>query len=218
MTAVASRPALRGVSHAIAAALALFGAVWLYAIAGSAGEYVSAAIYSTSLLLLLSFSATYHSRSWGASAGRLLRRIDHSMIFLLIAGSYTPFCLLALGTGWGLTILTVVWSLAAAGVFVKVFWIDSPRWIGVLLYLGVGWLAVAAAPATAASLSGPTAAALLAGGVLYTAGAVVYALRRPDPVPAVFGYHEVFHLFVIAGACAHYAAVVSLFIDRPGLG
>src|SRR5687767_8569842 len=104
MTAVSPRPALRGVSHAIAAAFALFGAVWLYAIAGSAGEYVSAAIYSSSLLLLLSFSATYHSRSWGASAGRLLRRIDHSMIFLLIAGSYTPFCLLAMGTGWGLTI------------------------------------------------------------------------------------------------------------------
>ena len=193
--------------------VALLGALWLYALADSGAEYVSAAIYSTGLLLLFAVSGTYHSLSWGAAAAGLLRRVDHSLIFVLIAATYTPFCLLVLEGVSGITLLMLVWSLAICGVLLKLTWIESPRWLGVLLYLGLGWLAVAAAPFVATSVTLSTTVLLLVGGLLYTLGALVYALRRPDPFPAVFGYHEVFHLFVIAGAATHYALVAALFVD-----
>lgn len=185
--------------------------LWLIALAASPREYVSAAIYSGSLVMLFGFSAAYHTLPWPPRPHRVMKRLDHSTIFLLIAGSYTPFCLLALSNLWGLTILSVVWSLAAAGVLLKLFWIDAPRRLGVVCYLGLGWLGLLAAPALASSVTVWTSAALLTGGLLYTAGAVVYGSRRPDPFPSVFGYHEVFHLFVIAGAAIHYGLVVALF-------
>jgi hemolysin III len=212
-TRIADRPALRGVSHIAATFAAVVGALCLYLLAESAGEYISAAIYSSALLLLFGLSATYHSFPWSPRPRQVLRRLDHSMIFLLIAGSYTPFCLLALGTAWSLALLSVVWLLAGAGVALKLAWVDSPRWLSVLLYVALGWLAVVAAPVLAATLPLSTILVLLAGGMLYTVGGLVYALRRPDPAPSVFGYHEVFHLFVIAGAATHYGLVVALFVD-----
>ncbi|MEX2238546.1 MAG: hemolysin III family protein [Dehalococcoidia bacterium] len=212
MEVAAQRPLLRGVSHAIASAAALCGAIVLYVLAGSPAEYVSAAVYSTSLVLLFATSATYHTLPWRPSLKRLLKRLDHSMIFLLIAGSYTPFCLLVLDGALAAGILATIWALAILGVFFRLAWIDAPtRWT-VSSYLALGWLAVLAAPLIAIAVPLPASLALAAGGTLYTAGALIYAFRRPDPLPTVFGYHEVFHLLVIAASGLHYAVVVSLFV------
>jgi len=139
----------------------------------------------------------------------VLKRLDHSMIFVLIAGTYTPFCLLAVNDAWGISLLAVVWTVAAAGVGLKMAWPGAPRWLSVVLYTGVGWLAlVALAPLT--EWVTPVAGTLLvAGGVLYTLGGAVYALRRPDPFPRVFGYHEVFHLLTVVAATMHFAVVAA---------
>ena len=154
-------------------------------------------MYAASVVGLFGTSALYHRVTWSAAARRWMRRLDHSMIFVLIAGTYTPFALLALKGTLATAILVAVWAGAAAGVVMKLVWIDAPKWVVALTYVLLGWVAVAAFPQLydAVGLTGITMVA--GGGLLYTAGAVVYALRRPDPVPTVFGYHEVFHVLVI---------------------
>jgi hemolysin III len=143
-----------------------------------------------------------------------MRRLDHSMIFMLIAGTYTPFALLALHGALADAILAVVWSAALAGIVLKLLWIDAPKWLIAGIYVALGWVALAAFPQMLERI-GVTATAMVAvGGVLYTLGAVVYARRRPDPAPAVFGYHEIFHALVIAAAALQYAVVA--FWVLPG--
>jgi hemolysin III len=138
-----------------------------------------------------------------------MRRLDHSMIYLLIAGTYTPFALLVLHGGLARAILITVWSGAALGIALKLLWPDTPKWLTATVYVALGWVAVAAFPQLAGEI-GPGGIALIAGGgVLYTAGAIVYALRRPDPAPDVFGYHEIFHVLVIAAALLQYVAVAA---------
>lgn len=210
MIAESQRPLLRGVSHLLTAFLALFGALALFLLADSAVELFASVVYSFSLVLLFAVSGTYHSLPGRTEVKRVLQKLDHSMIFVLIAGSYTPFCLLVLDTGWGIALLSLVWLLAVAGIVSKVAWIDAPRWVGVTFYLALGWLAVAASPVIAAHLNLIEVSVLAAGGAAYTVGAFIYGLKRPDPVPRVFGYHEVFHLLVIAGAALHYAIVVNV--------
>jgi hemolysin III len=135
-----------------------------------------------------------------------LRRLDHAMIYLLIAGTYTPFGLLVLSGAWQVTVLTIVWSGAAVAIGLKLVWIDSPKWVAAVLGIALGWVGVVAFPQlTSMGVGG--VALLLAGGALYTAGAIIYMRKRPDPAPAVFGYHELFHAFVIAAAACQYAAV-----------
>jgi hemolysin III len=138
-----------------------------------------------------------------------LKRLDHSMIFVLIGGSYTPVCLLALDRAWGISLLAVVWSIVGAGSALKVAWPSSPRWLGVGLYLATGWIGVVAAWEIFDWLTTYSAALLIGGGVLYSVGGVIYGLRRPDPFPRVFGYHEVFHVLVIGGSALHYTLVAA---------
>jgi hemolysin III len=209
------KPRLRGVSHQWAFFVSLITGVALVIAAPAGKATFAAGVYAVSVAALFGASALYHRISWAsAAARRWMRRLDHSMIFLLIAGTYTPFALLALNGTIATVILVAVWTGAAAGVVLKLLWIDAPKWLVALTYVLLGWVAVAAFPQLFDRLGvGPTAM-VAAGGVLYTLGAVVYAAKRPDPVPTVFGYHEVFHALVIAAAALQYAVVA--FFVLPG--
>jgi hemolysin III len=204
----AVKPKLRGVSHEWAFFLSLgFGAA-LILLAKTPKATLAVAIYAVSLSALFGTSALYHRVNWTRPNVRLwMRRLDHSMIFFLIAGTYTPFALLVLHGALANAILVVVWIGAIAGAIVEMIWIDHPKWVGALIYLALGWVAVAAFPELWSQMGVAGTMLVAAGGLLYTAGAVVYATQRPNPNPAVFGYHEVFHLFVIAAAVAHFSAV-----------
>jgi len=209
------KPRLRGVSHqwAFYVSLALGAAL---VVAAPAGEpRLAAAVYALSVAALFGTSALYHRITWASQAARRwMRRLDHSMIFFLIAGTYTPFALLVLHGDLATVILVVVWAGALAGIFMKLVWIDAPKTLVAILYLALGWVAVAAFPTMLDEL-GITGTALVAiGGLLYTAGALVYAFQRPNPAPTVFGYHEVFHALVILAAALQYAVIA--FYVIPG--
>ena len=168
---------------------------------------ISAAIFAATAALLFGTSALFHRGSWSPRVKGLLRRMDHSNIYLIIAGTYTPFAILSLPPGKGQTLLLIVWVGALAGVIFRVFWIGAPRWLYTSVYVGIGWVAIFFLPALIAG-AGVTAVVLIAvGGVLYSAGAVVYGLKRPDPWPQWFGFHEVFHSLTIAAFTVHYVAV-----------
>jgi hemolysin III len=204
----AVKPKLRGVSHEWAFFLSLgFGAA-LIILAKTPKATLAVAIYAVSLSALFGTSALYHRVNWSRPNVRLwMRRLDHSMIFFLIAGTYTPFALLVLDGPLADAILAVVWIGAIAGAIVEMIWIDHPKWVGALIYLALGWVAVAAFPELWSEMGVAGTMLVAVGGLLYTAGAVVYATQRPNPSPTVFGYHEVFHLFVIAAAIAHFSAI-----------
>jgi hemolysin III len=202
------KPRLRGVSHEWAFFISLVAGAALVTAAPSGGATVAAAIYAGSLSALLGTSALYHRVNWRRDAiRRWMRRLDHSMIFLLIAGSTTPFAALVLGGALGKALLIAVWAGAAAGIIVELIWVEAPKWASAAVYLTVGWIGAIGFPAIVIDAGIGAGALIAAGGLLYTAGAVVYARQRPDPNPAVFGYHEIFHVLVIAAAVAHFAAV-----------
>jgi hemolysin III len=201
------KPRLRGVSHFWAFLVALVAGGVLVATAPDGRATLAAMIYAGSLAALFGISALYHRVDWRPATRRWMRRLDHSAIFLLIAGTATPFALLVLDGAFATGLLIAVWAGAAAGIVVELFWVDAPKWATAIVYLSVGWIGAVGFPAIVAR-AGIAAGALIAlGGLLYTAGAVVYARQRPDPNPAVFGYHEIFHALVIAAAAAHFAAV-----------
>ena len=210
-----TKPRLRGVSHqwAFFVSLALGAALVVAAPAGQ--PRLAAAIDALSVAALFGTSALYHRITWSTQAARRwMRRLDHSMIFFLIAGTYTPFALLVLDGDLATVILIVVWAGALAGVLMKLVWIDAPKALVALTYIMLGWVAIAVFPALIEGL-GVTASTLVAvGGLLYTLGALVYAFQRPDPVPKVFGYHEVFHALVILAAALQYAVIA--FYVIPG--
>jgi hemolysin III len=202
------KPKLRGVSHEWAFFASLFFGAALILLASTPKATLAVAIYAVSLSALFGTSALYHRVNWKRpNVRRWMRRLDHSMIFFLIAGTYTPFALLALNGALATAILVVVWVGAIAGAIVEMIWIEHPKWASVLIYMSLGWVAVVCFPALWSSLGIAGAMLLVAGGALYTAGAVVYAIQRPNPNPAIFGYHEVFHLLVIAAAVAHFSAI-----------
>jgi hemolysin III len=201
------KPRLRGVSHQYAFFAAAAAGAALIVLARGAEARVAVAVYALSLCAMFGASALYHRIDWSPRPRAWLRRLDHSMIYVLVAGTYTPFALLVLAPALGWTILAIVWAGALIGVVLSLAWIDKPRWLTAALYVALGWVAVVVMPQLW-DRAGVMAAALLAtGGVLYTLGAVVYARRRPDPAPRVFGYHEVFHVLVIAAAAVQFAAV-----------
>lgn len=173
---------------------------------GSRGA-TATGVYAVSLLLLFGISATYHRFNWAPRARRIWRRLDHSMIFIFIAGSYTPFALLVLPWPLGRAVLVVVWAGALAGVALKMAWPGAPRKLGVPLYLALGWVAVVVLKPLLHGAGVAALVLLLAGGLIYSLGAIVYAVRRPDPAPHFFGYHEVFHSFTIVAATCHYIAI-----------
>jgi hemolysin III len=204
------KPRLRGVSHQWAFFVALVAGAALVIAAPSGRATLAATIYAISVAAMFGASALYHRIDWKSiGARRWMRRLDHSMIYVLIAGTYTPFALLVLHGGLARAILITVWSGAAIGIALKMLWPDTPKWLTAAVYVALGWVAVAAFPQLAGELGVAGMALLAGGGVLYTAGAIVYALRRPDPAPAVFGYHEIFHVLVIAAAVLQYVAVAA---------
>jgi len=204
----AVKPRLRGVSHQWAFVVSLFLGAGLIVAAKTPKATLAVAIYALSLSALLGTSALYHRVDWKRpQVRRWMRRLDHSMIFFLIAGTYTPFALLVLDGPLADAILLVVWIGAIAGAIVETVWIDHPKWVAALIYMALGWVAVAAFPQLWVDMGVAGTLLVAAGGLLYTAGAVVYATQRPDPNPRVFGYHEIFHLFVILAAAAHFSAI-----------
>jgi hemolysin III len=209
------RPRLRGVSHQYAFFVSLASGTLLVLLAATTRASVAAAIYAASVSALFGVSALYHRVTWNGPARRRMRRLDHAMIFLLIAGTYTPVGLLVLNGTLATVVLAVVWGGALAGTILELVWTGAPRWLGGTVYLALGWVAVVAIPQLFAQLGVAGGLLIAAGGLLFSAGAAVYALRRPDPVPAVFGYHEVFHLLVIAGVAAHFLAIC-LFVLPTG--
>jgi hemolysin III len=211
------KPRLRGVFHQWAFFVALVAGVVLVIAAPNGRATFAATVYAASVAAMFGASALYHRIDWRSlRARRWMRRLDHSMIFVLIAGTYTPFALLVLNGGLARAVLIAVWGGALLGIALKMFWPDTPKWLTAAVYVTLGWVAVIAFPELAAKL-GVTGMGLVAGGgVLYTVGAVVYALRRPDPAPAVFGYHEIFHVLVIAAAALQYVAVAAYALPAGG--
>jgi hemolysin III len=204
---LSQKPRLRGVSHQWAFFISLGAGIALIIAAHGAREVIAMSIYAFSLSAMLGTSALYHRVTWTPDARRWMRRLDHTMIFVFIAGTYTPFALLVMDGTLAEVVLIVVWASAAAGVILNLFWINAPKWFSSAIYLSTGWVAIITIPQLWEKI-GPVGVGMLAlGGALYTAGAVVYARRRPDPRPEVFGYHEIFHVLVIAAAAIQYATV-----------
>jgi hemolysin III len=201
------RPLLRGVSHAYAFWAALVAAVVLTALVPAGTPRVGAVVYGLGLCGLFAASGTYHRWRWNPRWQPLLRRIDHSTIFVFIAATYTPVALLVMHGTLRWAILVAVWTGALLGVILSVAWITAPRFLSALCYLALGWVCLFAMPQMMDKLSITPLVLLAAGGVLYSLGAVVYATQRPNPSPKVFGYHEVFHLLVIAAATIQFVAL-----------
>jgi hemolysin III len=204
----AVKPRLRGVSHEWAFFLSLGLGAALIVAADTPQATLAVAIYAASLSALFGTSALYHRVDWKRpDVRRWMRRLDHSMIFFLIAGTYTPFALLVLDGPLSDAILAVVWAGAVIGAIVEMVWIEHPKWVAAVIYMSLGWVAAIGFPGLWEGMGVGGALLVAVGGLLYTVGAVVYATQRPNPNPRVFGYHEIFHLFVILAAAAHFAAV-----------
>lgn len=206
------KPLMRGWFHAVAAIASVVLTVALcWRSREDPPRAISLAIFGLSMIELYSVSALYHIGRWKPTVDRRLRALDHANIFVLIAGTYTPLCFNVL-EGWPRpTLLTVIWLCAVVGVALATLTLRTPRWLTATLYVGMGWVSVFALPAFLHALSWPPVLALFGGGVLYTVGAVVYARRWPNPFPRVFGFHEVFHLFVIAGSIA-FAVMIWIWV------
>ena len=205
------RDPINGLTHLVGGLLASVGLVVLLVKAASEGradQLVAFGVFGFSLIALYSASSLYHLLPLAPRGIAGLRRLDHMMIFVLIAGTYTPFCLLALDGAWRVGLLCLIWGLALCGILLKLFWMDAPRWLSVALYLGMGWLALVAAPALFRAVPIGGMAWVLAGALVYSAGALIYGLKRPNLVPGVFGFHELWHLFVVAGSACHFWAVL----------
>jgi hemolysin III len=210
MSASHGAPKLRGVLHHWAALVALGAGIMLWASAPTALAAWAAAIYVSSVLLLFSMSAAYHRITWSLTARARMRRVDHACIFILIAGSYTPICLLALPEAEGGQFLWLVWLGATLGLLRVFLWARAPRLIIAAPYLLLGWLAILYLPALRQGMTSIQFGLLLSAGLIYSIGALAYVLKRPEPIPGVFGHHEVFHLFTIIAAGVHFACVASL--------
>lgn len=205
-------PILRGVSHALAAPFALAATAVLVAIAQPGTSRAAALVYGAGLCVLFTGSALFHRLRCSPQVRSILARVDHSAIYVFMAASYTPVGLIVL-QGWGRwTVLSVVWAGALGGVALSLAWVTAPRLLFTLTYLGLGWVLVIAFPQLIPRMDAAPLLLLLAGGLLYSAGAVVYATRRPDPWPSTFGFHEVFHALVIAAAVTHFVAMAGWVI------
>jgi hemolysin III len=204
---LSQKPRLRGVTHQWAFFVSLGAGAALVLAASGARAVIAMSIYAVGLSAMLGTSALYHRVTWTPEVRRWMRRLDHTMIFVFIAGTYTPFALLVMHGTLADVVLIVVWATAAAGIVFNLVWISAPYWFTTAVYLSTGWVAIVTLPQLWEEI-GPVGVGLLAlGGALYSAGAVIYARRRPDPRPHVFGYHEIFHVLVIAAAAVQYAAV-----------
>ncbi len=201
------RQPISGLTHLFGALLAVVGLVLLVVAAQREGSYehvLSFSIYGASLIALYVSSGLYHLLPLSPPGVQAMRRLDHTMVAVLIAGSYTPICLVALRQSVGLTMLAVIWGLVIAVIGIKFLWLDAPRWLTVGVYLAMGWCCVFAIKPLLANMTTGGMIWLGVGGLFYSVGAVIYASKWPDPIPDVFGFHEVWHLFVMAGSAAHW--------------
>jgi hemolysin III len=212
--AAATRPMLRGVLHEVAFWCSLAAGALLIATADEGERQIGAAVFAASVAACFGVSALYHRVTWRPPIRLWMRRLDHAGVYLLIAGTYTPV-FLALHGSWRLVVLTVVWSGAVLAIALKFLWVSSPKWLAAAIGLGLGWVAVAALPELVRTLPAAAVALLIAGGLAYTAGAIVYARGRPDPAPSVFGYHELFHALTIVGVACQYTAI-AFFVVPAG--
>ncbi|MBC7539992.1 MAG: hemolysin III family protein [Bacteriovorax sp.] len=204
------KPLLRGHSHQAAFFFALGACAVLLLNAHGTRTIVATIIYSFSLIGLFGISAVYHRPTWQPQQRMWMRRMDHAAIYVLIAGTSTPICLLALSPMAGMKLLELVWSAALFGIIQSLFWVTAPKWVSSVLYVTVGCLIVPYLPELKAALTMNDVWLILTGGVVYVIGAIIYALRRPNPNPKIFGYHEIFHLLVIAGAGFHFLVIYKL--------
>jgi hemolysin III len=201
------RDPMNGLTHCIGAALAVVGTVMLLLRAMDPPmpwHIVAFSIFGGGMILLYTASTLYHWLPLSERGIRILRRVDHAMIFVYIAATYTPICLITLRGPWGWSIFGVVWGIALAGIMLKAFWITAPRWLSTAIYLAMGWIALAGIYPLTQSLPPTALAWLVGGGLTYSLGAVVYALKWPNPFPGYLGFHEIFHLFVIGGSACHF--------------
>jgi hemolysin III len=205
-------PSWRGRLHQIAFFVAIPAGITLVAMARGSSAKVAASIYAASLVGMYGTSAAYHRLARSERSRRLLKRVDHSMIYLLIAGTVTPVSLLALQPPWSIVLLVTVWAGTGVGIALKLIRVDGFGVLTSALYIALGWAVVAVAPQLIRGLSVVSLSLVVAGGLLYTGGAIVLLRRRPDPVPAKFGYHEVWHSMVVAASACHYAAVIVLLL------
>ncbi|GAA2174230.1 hypothetical protein GCM10009846_19370 [Agrococcus versicolor] len=201
------KPSWRGWIHLVTAPLALVAGIVLLVLADTTAGRISCAVFMASSLLLFGVSATYHRFHWSDRVRMTLKRLDHSNIFLLIAGTYTPLAVLTLSTEQATILLSLVWGGAVVGILFRVLWVSAPRWLYVPLYIALGWAAVAYLPAIFQA-SPATAILIAAGGLAYTVGAVFYALKRPNPVPGHFGFHELFHACTVIAFLCHWTAIL----------
>lgn len=207
---------ISGLTHLASALAALVGLVVLWGFSPSQGNTrPGVVIYGATLVLLFLASAAYHLIKTSPARELWLRRLDHTAIFLLIAGTYTPVCLTVLTGAWRWGMFITVWSLAAIGIAFKLFFIKAPRWVSVIIYVAMGWLGVIGMTQLLQALPWAAVGWLLLGGLLYTGGAVIYGLKRPNFVPGVFGFHEIWHLFVTAASAAHYVFMVGYVLPFP---
>jgi hemolysin III len=212
------REPVNGLTH-LGGAIAAFIGVIALVIAGwgVTAKVVSVLIYGLGLISLFAASAAYHMARVKPANLQILRKIDHSAIFLLIAGTYTPFCVIAFTGFWRWGLLSIIWAIAGIGILVKVFYIKAPRWLNAVIYVIMGWLCIMAAPQMPALLPFGAMVWLIVGGVVYTLGAVVYATKIFNFIPGKFGFHEVWHIFVLLGALAHFISVM-LLLHSPIAG
>jgi len=201
------KPRLRGWLHAGMAPLALTAGIVLISLAATPAGVVGGAIFLTASVLLFGTSGVYHRGTWGALGQAILRRMDHSNIYVFIAATYTPLALILLDGASRVTLLVLIWSAALGGLFFRVLWLSAPRWLYTVLYIVMGWAALGWLGAFYHAAGLPVVILIVAGGICYTLGAIVYARKRPDPSPAWFGYHEIFHVGTIAGFVCHYVAI-----------
>ena len=197
------------ITHFIGMLMAIFAATPLLIKAATAPDtvhLVSLSIFIGSMILLYGASTIYHTFNFSEKTNQILKKLDHCMIFIMIAGSYTPVCLIVLGGKTGLMLLSLVWGVAIVGIIFKLFWVNCPKWVSSVLYIAMGWICVLAFSQIIEALRGPAFLWLLTGGIIYTLGGIIYALKLPvfDALHKNFGTHEIFHLFVMAGSVCHF--------------
>ncbi|MBC7533171.1 MAG: hemolysin III family protein [Oligoflexus sp.] len=204
------KPLMRGRFHEAAAFMSFGACLMLLDLCRNASQFLATTVYSLSLVGLFACSAIYHRIQWQEKARAVMRRLDHAAIFMLIAGTMTPLFLMTLPGESGSRAIALIWIVAIIGIGQAVFWINAPKWLAAVLYVGAGWLGFPYLSQMSLVIGSRGVALVLTGGILYSVGAVIYALKRPDPWPRVFGYHEVFHLLVAIAAACHFILIKEL--------
>lgn len=210
------RDPISGLTHFIGILLAITGTVFF--ILGTTNpfrpwHFGSLLTFGIGLILLYTASTLYHWLPLSHKGIRRLKRIDHIMIFVLIAASYTPICLIGMRESWGWPLFITAWSIAFLGIFIKIFWLNAPRWFSTALYLAMGWLVVVAFYPFYLSVPGGAVLWVAIGGLFYTIGGIIYGIKKPDPIPSIFGFHEIFHIFVMLGSGAHFVAMYAYLLN-----